>query len=207
MITNKIAFAALASVAALSAPVAAFAQTLTVDVDQIYQASVAGKSGASQLEAKFGPRVKAQQDALQAAAKDWNTQVEAAKKVQKPDGSVPPANEQSLQRARDTLSKARAEFDDTRQEIQTANQYINYQIVDKLIPIVEKIRKDRKADVVVPRGGLLAAEPANDITAAAMQQLDATLTTVSITPPQQGQAPAAAGTQPARPATTQPQSR
>ncbi|MBY0520837.1 MAG: hypothetical protein K2P79_10465, partial [Sphingomonas sp.] len=84
--------------------------------------------------------------------------------------------------------------------------------VDKLVPITENIRKQRKGDTVIPRNALLAFDPANDITAVALQQLNATMTTVSITPPQQN-APAAGGTTaPAKPATTtpakpQPQSR
>lgn len=206
----KFAVAFALSAATLVAPHVASAQTLTIDVDTVYQNSVAGKSGSAQLEAKYGPKLKAQQQALQTAVDAWNNQVNAAKKVAKPDGSVPPATEASLSQARQTLNQAKSTYDDTRQEIQYVSQFINYQINDKLIPIAEKIRKDRKADIVVTRGGALAFEPANDVTATAIQQLDATLTTVSITPPQQGAGPAApapATTAPAKPATAQPQSR
>ena len=193
------------------APYAASAQALTlvVDVDQIYKDSVAAKSGGSQLEAKFGTRLKTVQGTLETAVKGWNTQVEAAKKIAKPDGALPPATEQALGQARQSLNDAKTAFDEVRQEIQYADQYVKYQLLEKLIPIAEQIRKDRKAGSVVARNSVLAFDPANDITPTALQQLNATVTTVSVTPPQQpGQAAPAAGTPtPATPPKSQPQSR
>lgn len=215
---NFLKAASLAVVFATSAavlPQAAQAQALTlvVDVDQIYKDSVAAKSGGSQLEAKYGQRLKTAQATLETAVKGWNTQVEAAKKIAKPDGALPPATEQALGQARQQLNDAKTAFDEVRQEIQYSDQYVKYQLLEKLIPITEQIRKDRRAGAVVPRQTVLAFDPANDITSTALQQLNATVTTVSVTPPQpqQGQAAPAAGT-PARPApqpapTKQPQSR
>lgn len=211
---NKTVMAAAFAIGALAVPQAAFAQaTLVVDVDQIYKDSTAAKNGSTQLEAKYGARVRDLQAKLEAAVKTWNEQVEAAKKVAKPDGTVPDATRDALQKAQSDLNQAKGAFDDARQEIQYLSQYVQAQIVDKLVPIAENIRKSRKGDVVVPRGGLLAFDPANDITALALQQLNATMTTVSITPPQNQQAPATGGaaTTPAKPATTpakpQPQTR
>lgn len=201
--------AAMLMAGTVSAPMTASAQSLTVDVDQVYKDSLGGKSGGDQLEAKYGARLKAAQEKLQAAATNWNTQIEAAKKQLKPDGTVPPATETTVNQARQQLSDAKTAYDELRQEIQYADQYVKYQILEKLVPVTEKIRKDRKADLVLPRSTVLAFEPASDITAVALQQLNATLTTVSITPPQQN-APAAApaqGTAPATPPKQQPQSR
>ncbi len=190
------------------APTAASAQTLTVDVDAIYKDSLGGKSGNAQLETKFGPRLKAAQEKLQSAANNWNTQLEAAKKVAKPDGTVPPATETTLGQARETLTAAQNEFNALRQEIQYADQYIKYQILDKLVPVTEKIRKDRKGNLVVPRASVLAYDPVNDITPTALQQVNAILTTVSITPPQQNAAAPAQGAAPApQPAKTTPPTR
>lgn len=210
---KTVGMAAALAAGMLLAPQAAFAQaTLVVDVDQIYKDSVAAKNGSAQLEAKYGARVRDLQTKLEAAVKTWNEQVEAAKKIAKPDGSVPDATRDSLQKAQSDLNQAKQSFDDARQEIQYLSQYVQLQIVDKLVPITENIRKQRKGDTVIPRNALLAFDPANDITAVALQQLNATMTTVSITPPQQN-APAAGGTTaPAKPATTtpakpQPQSR
>ncbi|WP_066648756.1 MULTISPECIES: OmpH family outer membrane protein [Sphingomonas] len=210
---TKAVITAAFAVGVLALPQAAFAQaTLVVDVDQLYKDSVAAKSGSAQLEAKYGARLRDLQTKLEAAVKAWNEQVEAAKKVAKPDGTVPDATRDALQKAQNDLNQAKGAFDDARQEIQYLSQYVQAQIVEKLLPIAESIRKARKGDSVVPRNSLLAFDPANDITATALQQLNATLTSVSITPPQQNQqAPAAGGTAPAKPATTpakpQPQSR
>ncbi len=198
------AIAATLMVGTAMAPLAASAQSLTVDVDQIYKDSAGGKNGGDQLEAKYGAQLKASQEKLQAAATNWNTQIEAAKKIVKPDGTVPPATETAVNSARQQLNDAKTAFDQLRQEIQYADQYVKYQILEKLVPVTEKIRKDRKADAVLPRSAVLAFDPASDITAVALQQLNATLTTVSITPPQQN-APAAAPA--ATPAKQQPQSR
>lgn len=201
--------AALA-VGALTIPQAAFAQaTLVVDVDQIYKDSVAAKNGGQQLEAKYGARARDLQTKLETAVKAWNEQVEAARKVAKPDGSVPDANKAALQQAQQSLNEAKAAFDEVRQEIQDSSQYVQAQIVQQLLPIAEKIRKDRRGDAVVPRSSLFAFDPANDITAVALQQLNATMTTVSITPPQQQQQqqPAAGGATAPKPATGKPQTR
>lgn len=202
------ALAVVLSAGMVIAPVAAVAQTLTVDVDQVYKDSLGGKSGGDQLEAKYGSQLKAAQAKLQTAVTGWNTQVEAAKKVLKPDGTLPPANQAAVDQARQSLNESKAAFDELRQEIQNADQYVKYQILEKLVPVTEKIRKDRKGDMVVPRASVLAFDPANDITATALQQLNTTLTTVSITPPQQNQGAAPAqGTAPAQPAKQQPQTR
>lgn len=207
--TAALAAAMFVGVAMGAHSAAAQSTSLTLDVDQIYKDSVAAKSGSAQLNAKYSAELKTVQGALETAAKEWNTQVEAAKKVLKPDGTLPPANQTAIDRARQNLSEAQGNFDQLRQEIQNIDQYIKYQILDKLVPIAEKIRKDRNGDVVLPRSGVLAADPVSDVTAAAMAQLNAALTVVSITiPQQQGAAPAAgapAAATPAKPATTKPQ--
>ena len=193
--------------AAVAIAPAAQAQTLVVDVDQIYKDSTAAKSGQQQIEAKYGNQLRGLQSSLEAAVKDWNTQIEAAQKLAKPNTPLPPATQQSLEKARDTLQQAQGRFEDARREVNTVAQYVQLQILDKLIPIAEQIRKDRKAQVVMPRGSVLAFDPAQDITATALQQLNATVTTVSITlPQQQAQGQGAAPTQ-TTPATKQPQSR
>jgi len=210
------AVAAALAASTVIAPQAAFAQaTLVVDIEQLYKDSAAAKNGGQQLEAKYGARLKGLQATLEAAIKGWNDQVEAAKKVQKPDGTFPPANEQALGQARQTLNDAKSAFDAAREEIQYVSQYVQAQILDKLGPIAENIRKTRRGDTVVPRGAVLAFDPANDITPAVLQQLNATLTTVSITPPQQqqqqppaqGAAPAQGSTPRQQPPKQQPQTR
>ena len=183
------------------------AQTLTVDVEKVYTDSTAFKNGQQQIEAKYGNQLRGLQSSLEAAVKDWNTQIEAAQKIAKPNTPLPPATQQTLEKARDTLQNAQARFEDGRREVNTVFQYVQAQILEKLGPIAEQIRKDRKAQIVISRAGLLALDPATDITPTVVQQLNATLTSVSINLPQQQQQAPAQGQAPAAPATKQPQSR
>lgn len=204
---NKAAVAAAVAASMLVVPQAAFAQaTLVVDVDQIARESVAAKSGQAQIEAKYGARIKTVRASFDAALKGWNDQVTIAKPLIKPNTPLPPATEKALGDARQTLQEAQAQVEELQRELNSVSQYVQAQIVEKLIPIAERIRKDRKGDTVVPRNGLLAFEPANDITAVALQQLNATMTVVQIAPPEQPAAKPAtpAATTPAKP---QPQSR
>ena len=204
---TKAAIAAAFAASMLALPQAAFAQsTLVVDVDQISRDSVAAKSGQAQIEAKYGARIKTVRASFDAALKGWNDQVAIAKPLIKPNTPLPPATEKALGDARQTLQEAQAQVEDLQRELNSVSQYVQQQIVEKLIPISERIRKDRKGDTVVPRNGLLAFEPANDITAVALQQLNATMTVVQIAPPEQ---PAAKPTTPpaTTPAKPQPQSR
>jgi Skp family chaperone for outer membrane proteins len=208
--TYKTAAAAAAlTIGAMVLPQVAMAQsTLTVDVATLYRDSVAAKSGSSQIEAKYGDRAKTLQTNLQTAYKAFNDEVANAKKQLKPDGTLPPAEQEAFEKARKNAADAQQALDDLRQELNDVNQYVQYQIFDKVGPIAEKVRKDRKAETVVPRNVVLAFDPTADITATVLQQLNATLTTVSITPPQPQQAPAqGAQAAPANPPKQQPQSR
>ena len=58
------------------------------------------------------------------------------------------------------------------------------------MPLAEQLRAERRAAAILPRGTLLAADPANDVTAVILPRLDAKLTSVQVVRPQQ--APAAA---------------
>ncbi len=182
----------------------ASAQTLVLDLEQIYKDSTAAKYGNQLLQSKYDARVKAAQTNLDTAVKGWNDQVAAAKAIAKPNTPLPPATEKALGEARQRLQEAQAQAEELQREVQQLGQYVQLQILDKLLPIAEQIRKDRKANTVVTRGSVLAFDATYDITPVAMQQLNAALTTVTITPPQQQQ-PAA--TTPAQPTTKQPATR
>lgn len=202
------AIAAAVTAGALVLPGVANAQsTLTVDVATIYRDSVAAKSGGTQIEAKYGERARTLQATLQTAFKAYNDEVAKAKTMLKPDGTLPPAEQDAFEKARKNAADAQQQMEDLRQEINDVQQYVQYQIMDKLGPIAEKVRKDRKAELVVARNVALAFDPAADITSTVLQQLNATVTTVTITPPQQPGAPAAATPAPAAPSKQQPQSR
>lgn len=204
----KVAALAVALVTgATFAPQAASAQTLIVDTDQVFTQSEAGKSGINQIKGKYEERVQRANTAFTTALNAWNTQAEAAQKLIKTNPTLPAATEASLKTARQNLNDAQQNNEAVRQELQVIQQYVQSQIVEVLIPVVEKIRADRRAPAVMTRSSVIAFDPANDITTLAIQEVNKKLTTVSIVLPQQTQAPAATGTAPAQPAKTQPQTR
>ena len=97
-----------------------------------------------------------------------------------------------------------------------AQQYAIEQISQKLNAAVQAAISKRGVTVLLKPAAALVGQPAADITAAITTELDATVPSVSITPPagwqpgQQGQpgaAPAPAGATPAAPAKKQPQGR
>lgn len=189
--------------ASLFAAAPALAQTgpvVTLDLSRVLGESLAGKSGVSQLQAKYSSVVNGQQAAFNAAATTYNTQIEAARKLVKPDGSgLPDAQRATLADSEQKVRAADETLGRTRQEINVVNDYVRDQIIRALTPIAEQIRAERRATAVIPRGSVLAADPTTDVTTIALQRLDAAFKTVSITPPQQ---------QPGRPATaTTPQGR
>ena len=191
-ILKRAAVAALAVGVAL-APQAAFAQStnlLTVDIGRLYSDSAAGKSGTAQIRAKYEGQLQTANNAFNSAATAYNTQVEAARKTAKPDGALLPATQQSLGRAQQTVQQADQNLSRLQEEVNAVGGYVQRQILERAVPITEQIRAQRKADAVVPRGSVLAADPATDITTAVITSLDTSLKTVSIVLPQQGAAPA-----------------
>lgn len=194
----KTMFKGAAIAAAMIAAAPALAQVVTVDLNRIYSDSAAAKSGQSQIKAKYEGNLRNAATTFNANATAYNTQVEAARKVQKPDGSLPDANAKSLGDARARLQQSDASLNNMQQEVEAVGQYVQQQILQRVIPIAEQVRAERKAAVVMPRGAALAADPAADVTATIIQRLDQQLKTVSIALPQQAQAPAAAAQQPAR---------
>lgn len=196
----KIAGLAIALTAgATLAPRTVSAQSLVVDTEKVFTATDAGKSGANQMKGKYGEAEQKLRTAYTTALNQWNTQVEAANKIAKPDTPLPPATEKALQTARANLNDATTVIQELQQEEQSIGQYIRAQIFQVMAPIVEKIRADRRAQLVVPAGSVLAYDPATDITDLVIKSLNEKLPTVSIVPPKQA-APAST----TAPATTTP---
>lgn len=201
---------AAAAVLLATAAAPAFAQSagtvLTIDLERIYAESAAGKSAVSQLQARFTAPSQQVNAAITAARSAYETQVQAAQKLS-PTGDVsklPPATRQALGDAQEKFETARAQAAQLEQAVQASQGYVRDQIVQAVLPIAEQVRAEKKASVVMPKGTLLATDPASDVTSVVMPRLDAALPTVQIAPPQQGAtAPAATPATP-RPATTKP---
>lgn len=189
-----------ALVAGVAAPALA-QEVLSVDLDRVYTESAAGKAAQAQLQARYqGPSQQAQ-TAFNTARTALETQTQAVQKLIGPNGDtskIPPATRQAYGQAQERFEAAREQAMQIQQAVQASAGYVREQITQKVLPLAEQIRAEKKASVVVPRASLLAADPANDITTALLPRLDAQLTTVPIVPPQAA-APAAAA--PAAPAT------
>jgi len=176
--------AAVTLLATAAAP--AFAATvLTVDFNRVFSDSAAAKSGTSQLHTKYDAQIQQRNTALQTAAQAYQTQVNAARAAAKPGVQPSQATLTAVQSAGEKAQAAQDAREQLDQEVQTVGRYIQSQIVQKVTPIAEQIRNERKAEVVVPSGGVLASDPANDITALVIQRLDATFPNPSITLPTQ----------------------
>lgn len=184
-------FAATASVSFVAVPALAADPTiLTVDVDQMFQNSAAGKSGSQQLSAKFNPILQQRQAELNSAITAYNTQVNTLKAATKP-GTQPQPTPAFLQ-ARDRVQAAQDAVQEVEQAVNQLAGYVRSQIIDHARPVAEQIRAERKAGAVIDKGSALASDPAADITSTLVQRLDASFTTPSITPPQQAAGAAAA---------------
>jgi Skp family chaperone for outer membrane proteins len=191
-----------AAAAALLAGVAAPAlaqEVLSVDLDRVYTESAAGKAAQTQLQARYSGPSQQAQAAFNTARTTYETQMQAAQKLAGPNGDaskLPPATRQSLGQAQERFEQAREQALQVQQAIQQSAGFVRDQITQKVLPLAEQIRAEKKAAIVVPRGTVLAADPAGDITSVLLPRLDAQLTTVPIVPPQAG-APAAAAPAPA----------
>ncbi|MDB5689098.1 MAG: OmpH family outer membrane protein [Sphingomonas bacterium] len=186
-------------VAAAAAPSASFAQaapsTLVVDINRLFADTASAKSGQAQIKTKYEANLQAAVTAYNNSATTLNTQVEAARKVQKPDGSVPPANQKSVGDAQNAYQAAGQRLEGLQGEVSNVGRYVQQQILRAAEPVIEQVRNERRAAIVVPKGSTLANDPAGDVTATVIQRLDQSLKTVSIALPQQ---PAGGGAAPAQ---------
>ena len=176
-------FAATAAVSLVAVPaMAADAAVLTVDVDQMFQNSAAGKSGSSQLSAKYNPVLQQRQAELNTAITAYNAAVNTLKAATKP-GAQPQPTPAFLQ-ARDRVQAAQDAVQEVEQAVNQLAGFVRSQIIDHARPVAEQIRAERKATAVIAKDSALASDPANDITSTLVQRLDSSFTTPSITPPQ-----------------------
>jgi Skp family chaperone for outer membrane proteins len=183
--------AAAALLAAASAPAFAAGTVLTVDFGRVFSDSAAAKSGNTQLHAKYDTQLQQRNTAFTTAAQSYQTQVNAIRAAAKPGVQPAQAAVTAANQAGERAQAAQEALNQLDQEVQTVGRFVQSQIVDKVGPIAEQIRVERKADVVVPKGSVLAADPSGDVTALVIQRLDASFPNPSIALPQQQAAPAA----------------
>ena len=182
--------AALAlTLASAAVPAAAFAQsagpTLVVDIQRLFSDTASAKSGQAQIKAKYEANMNSAVAAYNSSATALNTQIEAARKLQKPDGSVPPATQKTVGDAQNTYQANGQRLENMQNEVTAVGRYVQSQILRGAEPVIEQVRNERHAAIVVPKGSTLASDPTGDVTATVIQRLDQSLKTVSINLPQQ----------------------
>jgi Skp family chaperone for outer membrane proteins len=188
----------LSAAAALLAATPAFAEgVLIVDVARVLGESAAGKSGTAQLKAKYDGQITQRNQAFNAAVQAYNAAAAAAQAVKAP-AQPTPAQITAARSAGERAQQAQEQLQELAQEVRATEDYVRQQIVERVGPIAEQVRAERKADVVMPKGSTFAADSTKDVTAVVIQRLDTSFPTPSIALPQQqqGAAPAAPTQQP-----------
>jgi Skp family chaperone for outer membrane proteins len=196
---------ALLATSAATPVLAQSGPVLTVDMEKLLSDSLAAKSAAAQLQTQFSApqtQINTELQAANTALQTQETAVRTALGGTQDVSKIPPATRTAFDQAQQRFANARQQAAQLSQAVQELQGYYRDQIVQAVLPLAEALRNERKASAVVPRGSVLAADPAGDVTATLLPRLDAALKTV--TPPPQQAAPAAAGAAPAAPAAAAP---
>jgi outer membrane protein len=193
---NKLALGAALAALSLAVPGAALAQkgasVLVVDVARVSGECTACRAAAAQLQSQTAALQQRQQtlaQQLQAASGPLETAVNALA------GRQPDAALQGRINAFEAQRTAAAqEIQNSGGRIESINANVNQQISDRLRTILEQIRAQRGASLIVAKGASWANDPAIDVTNAALTALNQQLPSVSLTPlPQQPGQPAPQG--------------
>ena len=183
---TKFVFGAAIAALALAAPGAAVAQRggqadiLVVDIGRISTECNACRVAAQGIQTQAtGLDQRKQQlgQQLQTAGAPIQTAVDALA------GKQPDAALQGRIRAFEAQrNAAEQELQNRAAQLQSISANVNLQIETRLRTIVEQIRAQRNAAVVITKGGTLASNPAIDITNEALAALNQQLPSVSLTP-------------------------
>ena len=187
---TKFMFAAAVAATLAATPAFAAGEVLSIDLDRVLSESTAAKNGTNQLKAKYDSQISARRTTFNTAAQTYQTQLNTARAAVKPGVQPAPATVQAVQQAGEKAQQAQDSLNQLGQELQSVEGYVRQQIIDKLTPIAEQVRNERKAGAVLPKGAVFAVDPSNDVTAVVIQRLDASFPNPSITLPQ---APAGQG--------------
>jgi Skp family chaperone for outer membrane proteins len=171
---------------------------LTVDVEQLLTTSTAAQSGRTQMTARYDARINTTRANLAAAETAVNAARTAAQGARQPNGTVPAPQQQAFDQAAQRYNTVVQQAGQLENEVNAINRYVQGQILQAAEPVIEQVRRERRALIAIPKGSTLAADANTDVTSLVLQRLNQSFTTVTIDPPQQ---PA----QPAQPAQRPPQ--
>ncbi len=204
MRNTKAILAAIALAGATFGTGAAVAQTLAdakvavVDVERVMSTCTACVAARAQLQTQqtqFQQFVQQQSAPLQTERTAIETALRAANGKQ--DAALD-ARVQAYQKRAEPVQRAIAEREQT---LRRNAQYVDQQITQRLLPVIEQVANQRGATIAVPKNSLLFAATAADISDPVLAALNQQLPSVQVVappPPQQSQQP----TQPAQPAPT-----
>ncbi len=184
---KKTFFLAAVSAALTVTPVAAQAQAapgvLVVDTDSIMQTCNACRTAAAQLQS--------QQSAIQthrnSLASQFDTEAKSIDAEAKALGGKTPgpalkAKAASLQNRE---SQAQEELQNSVETLKSTAAHVQQQIGEKLVQLVEQVRAQRRAAIVLSKNSILANDGALDVTSEVLASLNQQLASVSVTPLQQ----------------------
>jgi Skp family chaperone for outer membrane proteins len=191
---TKFAFGAALGVLAATIPVSAPAQRLSpaivavVDTNRVARECNACRTAQTQLQ------TQAQQ--VQQLQTSLRTPIETEANALRPlvdalQGKAPDAALQArIQRLQTQQNTANTQLQQRAQALQSTEQNVVQQINTALGPIINQVMQTRGASIVVDRGAALAVSPSIDVTNDVLAALNTSLTTLSVTPLPQQQAPA-----------------
>ena len=189
---TKLMFGAALAALAIAAPATAQRggsgpDVLVVDITRISTECNACRAAAANLQSQTTALQQRQQ---QLAQQLQTAQGPIAASLNALAGKQPDAALQARIRAFETQRNTAAQEIQSRgQQIESIGANVNVQIDTRLRVILEAIRAQHNASLVIAKGAVWASVPAVDITNEALTQLNAQLPSVSLTPlPQQAPA-------------------
>jgi Skp family chaperone for outer membrane proteins len=171
------------------------AQIVVVDTDRIYRECTACRAAQTQLqglmtqlqqrEQTLGQPMQAEAQSLQQAAAAARAQTGAARTT------AEAALTQRAQRFEQQRTAAQQELTRMEQNIRSVQAHVLQQINARLNPVINQVRTARGANLAVDTNATLSHDASLNVTDQVLQQLNAALPSVQVTPLPQGQQPAA----------------
>ncbi len=184
---KKTFFLAAVSAALTVTPVAAQAQAaagvLVVDTDTIMQTCNACRTAAAQLQS--------QQSAIQTHRNSLATQFDTEAKsidaeAKALGGKTPgPALKAKAASLQNRENQAQEELQNSVETLKSTAAHVQQQIGEKLVQLVEQVRAQRRAAIVLSKNSILANDGTLDVTSEVLASLNQQLPSVSVTPLQQ----------------------
>jgi outer membrane protein len=183
LLSIAIASAAITS-AAITAPLAAQALPpaviVVVDLDSVFQTSVAGKQALTDLKTS----ADAIQRSLQQARTSFGTEEQALVSTRPTaPGAAATAWETKARDFQTRKTQAETDLAKRDQTLQANRQFVVKQLNDAVQPIITTVMKERGASIALAEGATLQHAASIDVTADVIARLDKALPRVSTTAP------------------------